>query len=640
MLAYLTIFLTFWATRVSASPQQIEVFEGANAITNSQTNPPIDFGDAFQGQPGPSITFTVTNAGGHTLQVFEIVVPTGYILNTNDTNLQALTNGTNATFSVQLDTSMAGTNSGDIVISNNDPNYTNGFSFGVTGIVITPIKLVSLSGSLSFGVVGIGSSANGELTISNLGNDTLTVSNIAFSSPAFSGTWSGSIAAGSSTNVMITFAPANATNYDGVLTVVSDATSGVTTFPISGFGANDSLVLTVLTNGFGAVSPDRTGAPLQARKKYSLTAVPKPGNVFSNWTGSITTNQNPLNFVMESNTILRANFVTNPFLKWRGTYNGLFSTSNEVTESTAGMLKNLIVSTKGSYSGALLINGASHSLSGSFDVAGQATNHLSRTLAQGGSLAVVMALSSNSNGVPQITGVVSNADWHSTNLLADFATNTLPPAEYTALLLPVTNNSPPFGAPGGDGYAAITNRSETATISGALADGTTINQTVPVSADGYAPIYANLYTNHGLLLGWINIVSNDANRVGLTWIRPGHATAPYAMGFTNVLSASQILISPWSNAPATLNLLTNLALLDSSLDTNATAVFPVNITNNGKIADQSVTGSINSKTGVFKVMISDGGTAVNGVGAILLNRTNGGGYFLTKTNAQAIELGN
>jgi hypothetical protein len=52
-----------------------------------------------------------------------------------------------------------------------------------------------------------------------------------------------------------------------------------------------------------------------------------------------------------------------------------------------------------------------------------------------------------------------------------------------------------------------------------------------------------------------------------------------------------------------------------------------------------VSGAINSKTGLLKVTIGSGPTKVTGYGAILLNATNGAGYFLTTTNAQAIKLG-
>jgi len=63
------------------------------------------------------------------------------------------------------------------------------------------------------------------------------------------------------------------------------------------------------------------------------------------------------------------------------------------------------------------------------------------------------------------------------------------------------------------------------------------------------------------------------------------------------------------------------------------------ISASGKVTGPSVSGTINPRTGLLTVTIGSGASRVTGHGAILLNATTGGGYFLTKTNAQAIELG-
>jgi hypothetical protein len=335
--------------------------------------------------------------------------------------------------------------------------------------------------------------------------------------------------------------------------------------------------------------------------------------------------------------VLQANFIPNPFLPVKGTYNGLFfDANNGVTEQTAGMLKGLAIGQKGTYSGTLLINGASHAISGSFNPAGQATNHIPRATGQGGSLTVVMTVNGN-QPPPQVTGAVSGTNawglW-TANLIADRAANSLPPAEYTMLIPPDTNNAP-VNSPGGDGYALITNHAGAANITGALADGAALSQTAPVSQDGYVPIYASLYAGKGLLLGWINLDLTNTTGVGLTWIRPGRASGLYTNGFTNVLPANQILPSPWTNSPADFGDLTNLLILGAINYTNTP--IPVTITS-GKVAGPLVSGSVNLKTGLFTATIGSGPTRVTGHGAILLNAGYGGGYFLTKTFAGAIIL--
>jgi hypothetical protein len=268
-----------------------------------------------------------------------------------------------------------------------------------------------------------------------------------------------------------------------------------------------------------------------------------------------------------------------------------------------------------------------------------------------------MTLSTNP---PSISGSVFNTNTNNgtwtASLQADRATNALPSAQYTMLIPPDTNNEPPNTSPGGDGYALITNyagtagnpAAATAKITGALADGAAFSQTVPVSQTGLVPIYANLYSGKGLLLGWVNLDLTNTDAVGvsgLTWIHPARSTGLYQKGFTNVLLTNQILLSLWTNLPenSALTNLTNLSLLDTINATNGES-FAVTTTAGGKVAGTSVSGSITPKTGLLKVTIGSGASKVTGYGAILLNPTNGGGnygggYYLTKTNnAQAIKL--
>jgi hypothetical protein len=193
-------------------------------------------------------------------------------------------------------------------------------------------------------------------------------------------------------------------------------------------------------------------------------------------------------------------------------------------------------------------------------------------------------------------------------------------------------------------YAGTTRNpgAATARITGALADGTAFSQTVPVSRDGYIPIYANLYASKGLLLGWINLDLTNTAGVGLTWIHPARTTGLYQNGFTNVLFSNQIPFSPWTNSPTNIFAATNLSLVEMINDTNALMDFTVTISNNFKLGEVSgptpLSGSINSKTGLLKVTIGSGANKTTGYGAILLNETNGAGYFLTKTNAGAFIL--
>lgn len=75
-------------------------------------------------------------------------------------------------------------------------------------------------------------------------------------------------------------------------------------------------LLSVLTNGNGLVSPNYNGALLQIGLTYSMTATAGSGFVFTNWTGgtnlplTVLTSGPTLTFVMQTNLILQANFVS------------------------------------------------------------------------------------------------------------------------------------------------------------------------------------------------------------------------------------------------------------------------------------------------------------------------------------------
>ncbi len=399
---------------------------------------------------------------------------------------------------------------------------------------------------------------------------------------------------------------------------------------------NTEGAVNVIINGQGAIEPDPSDRILTLGQVYTLTAIPCSGSVFSNWTGDVVTNKNPFTFTLDSNMILRANFISNPFPAVRGTYNGLFSASNGVTEQSAGMVSALTVTSRGSYTGNLLINGASQPLNGAFNLEFQATNIIPRPASQGGPLTVVMSVVQSNDSAPQLTGVVSNAAW-TANLTADIAGNSFPSAAYTMLLPPDAAN-----APGGDGYAVITNHAGPANgarIVGVLADGVPFSQTVPVSSDGRLPLYANLYGGEGLLLGWIDLGLTNQSGDGLTWIHPALSSGFYPNPFTNIFSGSQILLSPWSNAPSILDRLTNLSLLHAITNSAAITNIPVRISSAGLVGGPGVNGAVNLKTGSFKITIGSGSSRVTGTGAILLNSTNGGGgCALTGTNILAIRL--
>ena len=207
--------------------------------------------------------------------------------------------------------------------------------------------------------------------------------------------------------------------------------------------------------------------------------------------------------------------------------------------------------------------------------------------------------------------------------------------------------TPSANVPSGDGYALVTNHLGTVTFSGKLADGTAITPAVAASADGDVPLYASLYGNTGLLLGWINLTNLSAAPPTntLTWIKKASRSyPPYTNGFTNTLLLQGAI---WTNPPANR---AAIALPEGQLVISNASLFlgyNVTVSNNnalGKLAGSptnSLTGTIAPKTGLLTLTFGNGaaGKATTaGTGAVLQSGTNGGGYFLGTTNAGLISL--
>jgi hypothetical protein len=286
---------------------------------------------------------------------------------------------------------------------------------------------------------------------------------------------------------------------------------------------------------------------LNLGESYTITAVPDKSSLFSNWvsaagnSAAVVSDSPSLSFVMQSNLVLTVTFITNFVSAAAGTYNGLFFPADAVSEETSGMLYSLALLKTGAFSGQILTTGTNYRIAGNFDASGNAAF-------SAGPLRVALTLDS---ATARIIGTVSDFQF-TANLTADLASNVLPSAEYRILFSPSRNVS--AVSPPGDGYALVTNRAGVVTLSGALADGTRFNQTVPVSQNGDLPVYASLYTgnantNRGLLLGWINLTNlqTAADNIFLAWIKkPSRSSPLYTNGFTNILSVQGAI---WTNPP-------------------------------------------------------------------------------------------
>jgi hypothetical protein len=106
------------------------------------------------------------------------------------------------------------------------------------------------------------------------------------------------------------YVPAAGLNTSKVYSVDAQGNSSATSTVV--FTYIPGAVLTVETNGQGTVTPSLNGKVLQIGSTNTMTAAPKTGYVFTNWTygvgGSVVTNGKTVKFVMTTNLILTANF--------------------------------------------------------------------------------------------------------------------------------------------------------------------------------------------------------------------------------------------------------------------------------------------------------------------------------------------
>ena len=449
-----------------------------------------------------------------------------------------------------------------------------------------------------------------------------------------------------------------ATNLETVSVPAKHTVFLVTSLPSSLVKAPVTLVAS--PSDGGKITGQANNARLEINKVYTVSAAPFANWVFTNWSSGTNTNSllplpngQTLSFLMSTNLILQANFITNPFIPFAGTYDGLFSPASGVTEESSGFITATIpASSRGAYSARLLLNGGSYPFSGTFGMSGNAGQIL--TLADNTLLAVALHLdlaATNNQMTGSLMEVASNG-WTAAllanravfNSKTERATNFA--GKYTLIIPP--GNTAPTNEAAGYGYATLTNNpAGLVAVSGRLADGTSFSQSVPVATNGDIPLYASLYSHKGSLQGWLTVAgttntpSQTIVGANLAWIKVSGARGSlYSGGFTNTnitvlgsfympptagesgldLTNGTLTISNGNSGEVlTYN---NLTIVDNKLANQAAAGNPPNL----------LEGTITPATGILTVTFQPTGSskklAAKGVVLQDDSPTNGAGWFL------------
>jgi len=168
----------------------------------------------------------ISNTGFDRLVVSGITYPSGFSGSWSGT----IAPGASQNVTVTFTPTALQTYSGTIAVASDASSGVGTISVSGQGA-----RKVVVSGNMSFGNNTVSVANQRSLTIRNTGTMNLTVSGIAYPS-GFSGAWSGTIAAGASQNVVVTFTPTAAQAYSGNITVNSNAAGGAVKWAVSGVG--------------------------------------------------------------------------------------------------------------------------------------------------------------------------------------------------------------------------------------------------------------------------------------------------------------------------------------------------------------------------------------------------------------------
>jgi hypothetical protein len=337
--------------------------------------------------------------------------------------------------------------------------------------------------------------------------------------------------------------------------------------------------LHVILAGTGTVSTGFAGTTFrEVGKPLTIAATPGKDQVFDGWTVNNTagTAITPLmlelpklTFTFTEGLELTAKFIPNPFtLALVGTFNGLALPSTTLpapSGTTPGVanvgLLNLVLDTKGSFTGNLKIDGVSLSTPGFFDNAGVArfsvtTRATTLLLKRTGKPDIELALYLNMTpGSGKLSGTVTQrllsvvqavsdidadrAHYSTANKVsANLAGTATKP--YT-LVFPSKTQSPAKALnlfPQGDGYATMSvNVNGTVSLTISLADGSApITASAPLSKLNLWPIFAQLYTLKGSIAGMAALsdadgTTEDVIGTNLQWFRPIQTAQWYPNGW-------------------------------------------------------------------------------------------------------------
>ncbi len=261
--------------------------------------------------------------------------------------------------------------------------------------------------------------------------------------------------------------------------------------------------LTLQIIGGGAVSPNDNGKLLALGRVYTVKAESNREWFFTGWTGatgseSFASNNTVLHFTMQSNLVLQANFIANPFTDVAGQYIGLFQSDETNTLQSSGYIT-VTVSLEGAFSGYWETGNGRHPLSGLLDSDfAYATNYTLK-----GEDPVTIGFAALDNNT--IEGTIGNSQWSSAIEMVQTDHTVTSYSGDGTYHIGFTNAA---GDEAGKAIGVFAKRGS-ATLSGKLSDNSSFIANSFFSPTATWPFYAPLYGGKGYLLGWIEVAPGD-----------------------------------------------------------------------------------------------------------------------------------
>ena len=243
-----------------STPTTIRVDEASLTYTSASSSAinvsgSLAFGNIPVGTPSTQ-TMVITNTGSAPLTIYSISCPSGFSGSWSGT----IYPGNSSYIPITFTPTSATFYSGTISVSSNAATGSSVIACSGTGVsASTPT--IYLAGSLSFGNIQVGTPSQQTMTITNTGSAELDVSFINYPL-GFTGNWTGgTISAGGTRSVFVTFDPTSAISYGGSIYVSSNASSGANIISCSGTGISTTTYPSINVTGtldFGNVMVGNT----------------------------------------------------------------------------------------------------------------------------------------------------------------------------------------------------------------------------------------------------------------------------------------------------------------------------------------------------------------------------------------------